>query len=139
MLINQISPTTSGQACLAMLTGKSLLEVVNATGVDQLTINSIIKYLIENKLYPINVKQIVEELSQYPFFGNYLCRVPSLNIVGKAHYIIVQIVDTETDSSFIVYDPNYLLEGKNWYFKDAVSMGEVVLMDCYFINDDVLR
>lgn len=119
-LINQINGNTCTQACMAMVSDRTIEEVIKLVGEDALTIQEEICFYIQNE---IGFNQLL-----YPtmFNGLYAVTVPSLNLKGRFHRILVKCFDGDI---FQILDPNNGRAYKKFY--DQVSFlnstwGEVV-------------
>lgn len=122
-LINQINDESCVHACLAMVTGASVLELWGRypfplTPKQELTI------LIEGRAWPIAQNPFD---NQFPFCGVYLVSVPSLNVPGVLHRIVVTASETEIRC----FDPQRGREGKQFYSEDAFSLSSQTPVKSY--------
>ena len=116
----QIDDKTCTSACIAMLTGRSIEEIIKDFHEDFLDDKIYASSYLQAqgfkvRTYPSEVKNLV-----YGFV--YLLAVPSLNIPGGLHSIIADI--REKDKDPVIYDPQEGREGKKFYkWKDADGDG----------------
>jgi len=112
--VKQINDQSCVHACLAMFNGKSVEEMWSRfpfplTPKHELTI------LIEAKLWPVSQQQFA---NQFPVCGIYLVSVPSLNVDGVNHRVVVVV----GESDVICYDPQAGREGKKFYSRDSFTI-----------------
>lgn len=121
-LQQQPSPTSCTQTCLAMLLNEPVTEVIallGDSGMSELETHSALEkfHFVWNALvYPSML-----------WTGYYLVTTPSLNLPGRNHCVLLEIIDG--DGIPIVYDPNEGREGKLFYRKghrDISSWSQVV-------------
>jgi hypothetical protein len=105
-LINQINEQTCVQACLSMITGDSIEDIISEMGNKGLELSEEVGFYIKHK---IGFNQL---LYSTMFNGFYAVTVPSININGGYHRIIVACDDGDVCQ---ILDPNDGLEGKRFY------------------------
>jgi len=119
-LINQINGSTCTQACIAMASGKTIEEVIEAVGSKALTIQEEVSFYIQNEI------EFNQLLYTTMFNGLYAVTVPSLNLKNEFHRILVRCFNGDI---LEILDPNDGRDGKKFY--DQVSFlnstwGEVI-------------
>jgi len=112
-LVIQPTDNTCTSACLSMITDKPIDEVIKEFHNDwQASLSNPSEYL--------KYCNIQHEVNTNPFnfileWGNiYLLTVPSLNIKGGLHHIVVDLTDIYNNVGK-VYDPNNGKDGKSYY------------------------
>lgn len=121
--VRQINDQSCVHACLAMLNGKSVEEMWDRypfplTPKEELTI------LIESRLWPVCQQQFA---NQFPLCGVYLVSVPSLNVAGANHRVVVTVGEADV----VCYDPQNGREGKKFYSMDAFQLGSETPVKSY--------
>ena len=112
-IVNQREDNDCAIACVAMVTGLPYERVIgNVKAVDRgLSDRQTTLLLMKLGFY---VEDYGFRSSSLAHGGLYIAAVPSLNIPGHMHYVVVD-VRTPGDADGIVYDPNYERKGKKWY------------------------
>jgi len=113
--VQQPSARTCGHACAAMVTGIPVSELVKRFGEEPLYFHQEATILTEMGILPIQMPMSVP----LPFclVGAYYVAVPSLNIPGDMHRVVV----TGGEVDWKVYDPNEGRAGKRYYARDAMN------------------
>lgn len=101
--VKQPTAHTCVHACLAMVTGVPVPEYIERFGDQGLTYSNTAIALVESKLFPMPVPHGGPH--PFPVCGVYFISVPSLNLPGKMHSMVLQV----EPNGFEIYDPN---EGK---------------------------
>lgn len=114
-LINQINDQSCVHACIAMVTGTPLMEIWERYPFP-LTPKHELTLLIEGRAWPVEQSQFT---NQFPLCGVYLVSVPSLNVSGVLHRVVVMVGETEVRC----LDPQRGREGKAFYSDDSFSLG----------------
>lgn len=131
---NQINDKSCVHACLAMITGKSVIEIWDRFPFP-LTPKHELTLLIESRLWPVCQQHFS---NQFPMCGLYLVSVPSLNVEGVNHRVVVSVRETDV----ICYDPQKGREGKKYYSSDSFSPGSGTPVKSYsevcMIDDKML-
>lgn len=116
--VMQPSPHTCGHACLAMVTGLDVQSIIARFG--EAGINDDIEAIVltESGIYPVAIPETAF-MPALPFHGVYFATVPSLNIPGGAHRLVIEANPDEAE--FEVHDPNAGREGKLFYPLNALT------------------
>lgn len=117
---NQINNSTCVHACLAMVTRKSVEKVVEEAGgyENGLTLHEEKIYLAKNG-YSV-IYSPVDALYQFSTFGVHLVSLPSKNVLGRMHRVVV--VASEKLDDIIVIDPQMGREGvKTFGYTDIMT------------------
>lgn len=112
-LINQINDQSCVHACLAMVTGVDINEVWDRYPFP-LTPKQELTVLIEGRAWPIAQPPFD---NQFPLCGIYLVSVPSLNVPGVLHRVVVVVGQTDVTC----LDPQSGREGRKFYSEDAFT------------------
>jgi len=91
---------------------ESIMERFGNHGLDDETTVTV---LSEMGIHPINIPHIAGPL--FIEGATYLASVPSLNNLGGAHAIIIEVGEI---GDATVYDPNEGRDGTQWYRRDAL-------------------
>ena len=128
-LVNQINDKTCVQACLAMITGASIKNVIRATGGGALCPDDRILFLAAHGV-------LCEQLNQTGWvYGVYLVSAPSLNVGRKTHQLIVNVrPDWPKDSPWQVLDPQSGREGKEAYTDEDMKSGEMCWHEPFLVR-----
>ena len=129
-LIKQPTKHSCVHACLSMVTGIPVINILERFGERALDTHRELTVLTEMGICPVPLPNSTEPLMT---LGNvFFVTVPSLNLVGRNHAIVVE---TSNDGDVIVYDPS----PKDHYPLDALqpsrktkrtlsSYGDIVLL-----------
>jgi len=136
-LVNQINDKSCVHACIAMVTGNSVKEMWERYPHPMENTHQLV-LLIERKILPIPTA--LAQLGVYfPSIGIYFMSVPSLNVPGALHCVVVK---AEVDR-FTVYDPQAGREGKKFYPSDCLMSDSADPIKSYcevfMLDFDVLR
>ena len=130
----QINEYTCGHACLAMLTGESITDLIQRFGEGNgLSVADMDLVLVEHGIFPIRID--VDGPHPFPANGFYLVTTASANLTGKLHYVIIE----ETGSEYIVHDPNNGREGKKWFTSEDLMNGDMAWVDVKFMDSSRLE
>lgn len=115
MIIHQQQPTpyTCNQACLAMLMGVPVEDVIKAFPGDGMTWRELM-FALDRCFMTWNAFLFGTLVCE----GYYLVSVPSLNFEGGAHTIILFQAQR-----LVVFDPNRGREGKKFYSNEGDGIG----------------
>lgn len=129
----QPDPFTCVNTCLSMVTGIPVERFTEQFGDQGMTHVETLRALIEAKIFPV----VIQESTYYPFpyLGKYLVAVPSLNILGKHHQIVVVL----TAEGYKVYDPNMGREGRNFYKDEDVTNGKMSWATVIYLDGSILK
>lgn len=122
-LINQINDESCVHACLAMVTGADV-GVLWARYPFPLTPKQELTVLIEGRAWPVAQPPFD---NQFPLCGTYLVSVPSLNVPGVLHRLVVLVGQTEV----ICLDPQRGRDGRQFYSADSFSMSSQTPVKSY--------
>lgn len=114
----QPTPDTCTSACLAMITGKPVEQVISEYDAKHKNHESTAsQYLIENGIEIVHGSVNAQIIS----CGLFLLCVPSLNIVGGLHNILCLVWHNKDDGLYYkqIFDPVMGREGRKYY-----TMGE---------------
>ncbi len=127
-LVTQPTPLTCVHACLAMVSGRQIQEFIDQFGDGGLNMQQETVALIESRILP-HVIQSDGFIHLFPTTGIYLVTVPSLNLPGMLHRVVV---DAKSDG-YVVYDPNHGRAVKAYSSEDiasgAMNCFEITLLD----------
>lgn len=115
--VQQPTPQTCVHACLSMVTGVPVGELVDRFGDKGQPFEVEAAVLIENGIFP---DARYSSGTAMPV-GFYFCSAPSLNIPGGLHRIVVELNESY---DFIVHDPNTGRDGVKAYPHNALHGGE---------------
>lgn len=131
----QPCPVSCVSTCLAMLKAAPADEVIE-------------KMHLRYREKGMTMREMLDEL-QIPFesfdtcghsgleeYGAYLCTVPSLNIVGGTHQIIIEMT---LDDDYHVVDPVQGRDGRKYYVKRGQASGEHEVELGGFMIDALIR
>lgn len=118
--------------CLAMIVDVPVEDLILRFGDHDNGFEEKATVLVENGLFPVNTTH-----DRHPFWtdGVYLVGTASLNIPGRLHCVVVEVVDCE----YKVYDPNKGKKGKEYYVDEDVVSGRLARADVYYCDPWVLR
>lgn len=122
-LINQINDESCVHACLAMVAGADVNDVW-ARYPFPLTPKQELTVLIEGRAWPIAQPPFD---NQFPLCGTYLVSVPSLNVPGVLHRVVVLVGQTEVTC----LDPQRGRKGKLFYTEDAFDLSSLTPVKSY--------
>lgn len=122
-LINQINDESCVHACMAMVTGASVSELW-ARYPFPLTPKQELTILVEGRAWPVAQQPFT---NQFPLYGTYLVSVPSLNVPGVLHRVVVLVGETEV----VCLDPQRGREGKLFYTEDSFSLSSLTPVKSY--------
>lgn len=116
--VKQPNPRTCVHACIAMVTGENIHQLIERFGDHGLSWHEIATVLIEHRLFPVEVHNTLA----YGFphshpDGVYFASLPSLNIQYGWHQVIVVIKNGQD----WILDPNYGREGAKAYTSDMLE------------------
>lgn len=107
-LVNQVDDKTCASACISMLTGMPIDKVIEEFHGDYLALNIDIGDYLRSKGFVVRDAYSKERLLKPG--SVYLLCVPSLNVVGGLHEVVVDIRDV-----FEIYDPQAGRKDKKYY------------------------
>lgn len=127
--VQQPTPRTCVHACLSMVTGVPVQELIDRFGDRGLAIECEVAVLIENGIFPDMRFYIAPSFDK----GFYLATAPSLNIPGGLHRVVVEVNE---DYDFVVHDPNTGRDGVKAYPPNAIEGGEpsLCMMEAIGLN-----
>lgn len=133
--MQQPSATSCVHTCLSMVTGIPVEQYITRFGDDGQGLGNKEETvaLVEAKVFPIAVPHVAPH--PFPMPGVYLVSVPSLNIPGKLHRVVVE---ADADG-YTVFDPNEGKEGKKAHPRDGMASGDVPYADVTFLCMSTLR
>lgn len=115
-LVTQPTAKSCVHACLAMVSGVDVLDVIKDLGDnDGLTDEEMLAWLVRRHIMPLEIGA-ARHLHSFPLQGLYLATVPSLNLQGRGHQIVIEL-----NRDYVVHDPNNGYEGREFYPIDALS------------------
>lgn len=100
-------------ACLSMVTGVPVMELIERLGEGGLGSDDEAMILTENGILPICLPDFTPHLM--PYVGTYFATVPSINLEGTNHLVVVSL----EDDKWVLYDPNEGREGRKSYPRDS--------------------
>lgn len=131
--VRQPTSSTCVHACLAMVTGIPVDDLIERFGNHGLSNEEEATVLTENGILPVPVHGMGDTHPMI-YFGVYFLTVPSLNIPGANHRIVSAI--SEDGKRWTSYDPNVGRKGKSYYPRNAFysnrrpfSYSEVTFLD----------
>lgn len=113
--ISQPTDVTCVHACLSMVTGILVEELVKRFGNKGLSCEEEIVVLTEMGIFPQQISLFGNTL--FPEDGIYMASVPSINKIGYSHRILFVIIEDNWD----VIDPNKDRIDKKIYTKDMIE------------------
>lgn len=128
-LVNQIDDRTCGHACLAMIAGWPIEDVIAAVGTGPVTTSEERLFLA---LHGILTHPIAIE-SPYTW-GVYLVSAPSLNLPPKMHRVVVYAdPEVKEGDPWVVLDPQSGRKGRKFYERcdfngDVMAFNEILLL-----------
>lgn len=135
--VQQIDNSTCVHACLAMVTGDAIEDIVSVLGgageEDGLTTRDIYRYLMSRSIMP--VLQDGTLISPFIYRGVYKVAVPSLNRSGRVHSVILTY---DKHGGKTVYDPQRGRDGVKAYPPNAADQDSVVYfhpMETFLLMD----
>lgn len=116
-LVQQLDMSTCAHACLAMVTGESIEDIIIELGnggdkekeQDGLTERALLRFLVNHMILPEARQTIGNPFYDY---GVYKVAAPSLNRAGRLHSLIVT---QRPKNGLSIYDPNDGREGVKWW------------------------
>lgn len=120
--VQQPTAHTCVHACLSMVTGIPVQDLIARFGDVGMTDEDKATVLCEEGILPVDVPNMGGAMHPLPYAGTYMLSVPSLNIQGRGHSIVCTL-DAEGD--WALYDPNEGREGKQFYTRHGLMAGEV--------------
>ena len=112
--VQQPTSVTCTHACLSMVTGRHVDELIQRFGNHGIGSEAEAALLTECGFMPVHMNRYAE--SYFPAIGLYLMSAPSLNIQGAMHRLVV-LMDDNWD--LFVLDPNTGRKGKKYYARNA--------------------
>lgn len=107
--VQQPTAHTCVHACLSMVTGVPIEEYIERFGDNGLSFEEETVALVEDSIFPVRMPS--DAPHEFPNTGVYFVSVPSLNMAGYLHRVVV----TASEEGYEVFDPNYHKEGKRFY------------------------
>lgn len=133
-LVVQPTSFTCTHACLAMVTRHDVYDIIARYGNRPLGWQSEVAFLVENYIFPLEVSG--NKVADYfDLQGLYLASVPSLNLPGEMHRVVV-FVDV---SGPYLMDPNRGREGVMCYEPLDVQAGRARVFDVAYLDMHVLQ
>ena len=121
-LVNQIDDSTCAHACLSMVTGVPIRDVIETLGnSDGLDERHKMAFLIHHAILPTQIPGTLGH--QFPLFGLYIVTAASLNRPGRLHSVVVHTCD----DGHVTYDPQHRRKGRKYYPYKALSGGKPAL------------
>lgn len=114
--VTQPTPHTCAHACLSMVTGIPVQDLIDRFGNHGVGDDVTLAVLTEMGIFPV-----VMPLSYYDpmiLSGVYMVTVPSLNMPGRNHSIVISVND---DGDFRVFDPNKGRADREYYDDDSLA------------------
>lgn len=130
--VQQPSSFTCVHACLAMVTGEDVHELVERFGDHGLSFEEKACVLVEHKLWPVNT---TFQGDPFDFCGVYLVGTCSLNWPGKMHCVVVEV----NAEGYTVYDPNKGRDGMDYYNDEDVMSGRLSRCEVFYLDTRTLR
>lgn len=106
-LVNQINDKSCVHACLSMVTGIPVEKLWERFPRPMWQEDEIV-VLVENKIFPVPAAAYGPQFLRY---GTYMMSVPSLNVEGALHCVLV----VYNEEGAFLYDPQSGREGKKYY------------------------
>ena len=131
--VQQPTPHSCVHACLSMITGIPIESLIDRFGDHGLSMDEEVTVLVENKLWPYRNTECGPH--PFPLEGVYLVTVPSLNLEGKLHRVVV---DARTEG-YTVFDPNTGRDGRKAYSSDDVMTGGMQICEVTYLCTSTLR
>lgn len=130
--VQQPTSVTCVHACLAMVTGIPVDDLVERFGDHGIGFDEKATVLVENGIWPVNTT-----FQPHPFSpcGVYIVGTCSLNLPGKMHCVVVEALP----DGYKVHDPNTGREGKAAYTDDDVMSGDLSRCEVYYLDTRTLR
>lgn len=130
--VQQPSDITCVHACLSMITGIPVPDLVERFGNRGLSFDAKATVLVEHGIWPVNTT-----FQPHPFdtCGVYIVGTCSLNWPGKMHCIVVEA----SGDGYTVYDPNEGREGKESYQDEDIMSGRISRCEVFFLDTYTLR
>lgn len=117
--VQQPTATTCVHACLSMVTGVPVDDLVTRFSGNGLSFHEEFTALVEHGIWP----DVITRIDHNQQDGFWFVSAPSLNLPGRLHRIVVE----QRDGDFIVHDPNSGRAGVKSYPSNALHGGEPVL------------
>lgn len=111
--VRQPTSATCVHACLSMVTGIPVADLIARFGDSELDFRQEATVLTENGIYPVPEPLCLGDRLKRP--GVYFLTVPSLNHPGAAHRVVCRIGETAR-----IIDPNRGNKGKKYYPAGAI-------------------
>lgn len=121
-LVTQPTPWSCTHACLSMVSGVPVQDIIDEFGEGGMTYKDELKWLVRHDILPAPCLNVGNLLHPFPMHGVYIISAPSLNMPGKEHSLVVVV-----GKGYQVLDPNTGRDGADIYFPDSMSGGEPVL------------
>ena len=130
-VMHQMQPTPITCMCtsLAMVTGKPAGEIIRQLHDDYYAIRIVLSDMLDRLGVPHDWFKSTAGVG-LDEDGVYLLSVPSLNIVGGLHSIVVEVVDDD----WRVYDPCMGREGAKYYTHYLPAADNEVLLKAYTVD-----
>jgi hypothetical protein len=118
--VTQPTPHSCVHACLSMVTGLSVHDLIaRFSDDDGLDYPKTATVLTEMGIMPVSMPAITPHTM--PICGAYFVSVPSLNLPGRSHQVVVNL----EGEKWVLYDPNDGYDGRKFYARDSMMTGEV--------------
>lgn len=125
-LVNQVNDRTCGHACLAMVTGRAVDEVIGIVGDEPLDTFEERMFLAMHGILTVDVPM------HAPFtWGVYMASAPSMNLPPKMHRVVVYTEPGAKGDPWVVLDPQTDRPGRKWYTEfngDVMAYAEMTLL-----------
>lgn len=130
----QPCPVSCVSTCIAMLTGKPVAEIIERFHANyregDLSIGDMLRELnLDFKDFRSAERQSIDRDAIY------LCSVPSLNIQGGMHEIVVEMAN---DGDWVVHDPNMGRDDRLYYTSRPGDDSKAVMMSSGYTVDAVV-
>lgn len=131
--VQQPTPRACVHACLAMVTGEDVHSLLDRFGDHGLCWHEEATVLVEHQIWPTLVP--AQQPHEFPRTGVYLVTVPSLNLRGKTHRVVVEA----DGQGYCLHDPNAGRDGVKAYGRDAIQTGQARYLDVTYLDPMPLR
>jgi hypothetical protein len=130
--VQQPTPHSCVHACLSMITGIPVESLIERFGDNGLNWAQEVTVLVENKIWPH--RNIDAGPHPFPLEGVYLATVPSLNIAGRSHRVVI---DARSEG-YTLYDPNKGRHGRSVYESAGIMTGDISISEVTYLDTSVL-
>lgn len=135
--LTQPTAVTCVHTCLAMVTGCSIDDLIERFGDQPLGPEVEELVLVEHRIFP---RSTTGNRHMFPAKGTYLVTVPSLNLPGRLHLIVLESTHDEHDQPlYRIHDPNAGREGVKVYTDECLYSGDIAIVGATYLDYEVLR